>query len=158
MLVGILELLGLGVWIGTILFFSTVAAPTAFHALDNENAGAYIRAVFPRYYAFGLVLGVVTLGSGIVARVLSANWGALSLLTLALTGVMLATTAYAHVVLRPQIEVLRETRASAAEGTPEYDAANEGFRTGHLLSVILNLLVLLLGIALFVVLSLSRRA
>jgi len=156
-LIGILELLGLGVWVGTILFFSIVVAPTAFRALDSAHAGAYIRAVFPRYYLFGMVLGLLVLGLGIAYRVLSKEWGALSLLTLVLTGVMWATTAYAHFALRPQIEAHREARASATEGTADYNNANEQFKRGHLLSVVLNLLVLLVGVVLFIVLPLYRR-
>lgn len=154
---GILELLGLGVWVGAILFFSAVAAPTAFRSLDGENAGVYIRAVFPRYYLFGLIVGGLTGGVGIAFRFLSASWGGLSLLTLGLIGVMWATTAYAHFALRPQIEVLREARAGALQGTPEYDAANERFKAGHLLSVVLNLFVFFVGVVLFVVILLSRR-
>lgn len=156
-LLGILELLGLGIWVGAILFFSAVAAPTAFRSLDSENAGIYIRAVFPRYYLFGLVVGGFTIGIGIVFRFLSANWGGLSLLTLGLVGVMWVTTAYAHFALRPQIEVLREARARASQGTPEYESANEQFRANHLLSVVLNFFVFFVGVILFVVILLSRR-
>lgn len=41
------ETLALGLWLGSILFFSAVTAPTAFAALDRTHAGLFIRSVFP---------------------------------------------------------------------------------------------------------------
>jgi len=43
--------------VGIMAFFTIVLAPTVFKVLPQEWAGVYVRAFFPKYYAF---LGVVT--------------------------------------------------------------------------------------------------
>ena len=44
--------------LGGMLFFPSVVAPVVFKALPEEQAGAFLRAMFPRYYSFIIVLGV----------------------------------------------------------------------------------------------------
>jgi len=48
----------LGVRLGSIVFFSFVAAPTTFDVL-GDDAGRVVNAIFPKYYVFGAGLGVV---------------------------------------------------------------------------------------------------
>jgi len=61
---GIADLLvhaALGMWLGSIVFFSFVAAPALFDELGEERAGDAVNVVFPRYYSFGLGMGAVAL-------------------------------------------------------------------------------------------------
>lgn len=51
----------LGLWLGSIVFFSFVAAPALFDELGEERAGDAVNVVFPRYYSFGLWMGAVAL-------------------------------------------------------------------------------------------------
>ena len=51
----------ISIWSGTIIFFSAVVAPTVFKSLDEREAGVFLRAFFPKYYIFGIVLGVVSI-------------------------------------------------------------------------------------------------
>ena len=51
----------IGSWSFVIIFFSAVIAPTVFSAVDEKNAGLFLRAFFPKYYYFGMFLGVVSL-------------------------------------------------------------------------------------------------
>jgi hypothetical protein len=51
----------LGLWLGSIVFFSLIAAPALFDELGEERAGDAVNVVFPKYYAFGVGMGAVAL-------------------------------------------------------------------------------------------------
>jgi len=51
----------LGMWLGSIVFFSFVGAPALFDELGEDRAGDAVNVVFPRYYSFGLWMGAVAL-------------------------------------------------------------------------------------------------
>lgn len=75
--------------IGAMLFFSAVIAPTVFEALPAEEAGGFLRALFPKYFLINGVAGVVAaalafrplpsalLFSGGAALILSASLSSL---------------------------------------------------------------------------------
>ena len=42
--------------LGTMLFFSFVIAPVIFKVLDANNAGKFVRKIFPHYYLINLVI------------------------------------------------------------------------------------------------------
>ena len=48
------------IWSGVIIFFSAVVAPTVFISLEEREAGVFLRAFFPKYYIFGIVLGIAS--------------------------------------------------------------------------------------------------
>ena len=48
------------IWSGVIIFFSAVVAPTVFKSLEEREAGVFLRAFFPKYYIFGILLGVAS--------------------------------------------------------------------------------------------------
>ena len=140
----VLTISAVSVWVGAMAFFSLFVAPTAFSVLDRESAGRLVTAVFPRYYLFGLVLGSLGL-AGVAGRLLGggerqAPWGSLALLL-----VMLGLTLYALVVLLPASEAVRAAmRAAGVTPAPQAQA----FARLHRLSVILNGVTLLAGLAL----------
>jgi len=49
-----------GALIGSMLFFAITVAPTVFKTLPAENASRFLRAFFPHYYLWGLVVALVT--------------------------------------------------------------------------------------------------
>ncbi|MFB6270295.1 MAG: DUF4149 domain-containing protein [Halobacterium sp.] len=51
----------LGMWLGSIVFFSLIAAPALFEELGEERAGDAVNVVFPKYYSFGIWMGAVVL-------------------------------------------------------------------------------------------------
>ena len=123
-----LALIFIGSWVFVIIFFSAVIAPTVFSAVDERNAGLFLRAFFPKYYYFGLFLGVTSL-------LLLGLSHALILSNLVIVGLMLACT-LASLILIPLINNAR-------------DAGEIGkirFKKLHLLSVILNFITLILGL------------
>ena len=56
--------------LGAMLFFSAAVAPTVFKVLPEDHAGAFLRAVFPRYF---LINGLAATVAGLVAFELAAS-------------------------------------------------------------------------------------
>jgi hypothetical protein len=54
-------LLALASWVGSVLFFSFGVAPVIFRVLGKESGGRFVRVLFPRYYAWGVVSGAIAL-------------------------------------------------------------------------------------------------
>jgi len=46
---------------GSMVFFAVVVAPTAFKCLEPEQAGLYLRTVFPRYFFWGIIVSIAAL-------------------------------------------------------------------------------------------------
>lgn len=123
----------LGAWLGTMAFFSFVGAPRAFAVFEDE-AGAYVNDVFPRYYTIGVALGALALLSGLALGALVGFDGPVFAL-LALVGAACLLVAYSRWGLIPKM-----------------DAAGEGaFETYHRQSVILNGATMLAVVAALVV-------
>ncbi len=142
----VLTVSSVSIWLGAMAFFSIFVAPSAFAVLDRESAGRLVSTVFPRYYVFGAVFGLLAL-AGVAGRFLGragreAPWGSLALLLL-----MLGLTFYILLVLLPGAESARAAirAAGAASGSPTPDAQH--FARLHRISVVLNAITLLAGLA-----------
>ncbi|WP_370264189.1 DUF4149 domain-containing protein [Limnobacter sp.] len=123
--------LALGALFGGMLMFSAVFAPLVFTKLPMEHAGPFIRAVFPWYYLYIVVLGL--LGT-VLAALAGANiWVLLPTAVVGLAGV------YTRQVLMPQINALRD-RELAGDKT-----AAAPFNAKHRLSVAINAVQLLVA-------------
>ncbi len=133
--------LALVVWLGEIVFFSFVVAPSVFGAFPKEVAGQVVGAIFPRYYAVGVVAGVIALGAAIVLRggtSATRGWSAI----VAMLVIMIAATLYAGRVVEPRARALRpQLRAEPVDA-----AVRAEFDRLHRLAVQLNGTVLLLGV------------
>lgn len=118
----------LGVWLGTILFFSFVAAPKTFAVLERARAGEVVNAVFPIYYLVGAASGAVAFLAGIARGVTTDSFGIYLLVyfVCVLTGVGIAV--FSRLYLVPRI---RDTE----DGT-------DGFEKYHGASVKLNSVML----------------
>jgi hypothetical protein len=115
---------GWAVWLGSIVFFSFVIAPTAFTALGREGAAPLMRALFPRYYLLGLISGGVML-------VTALTLGAELRITIPLV-IALVLVAYARQVVTPSVNRARDSHDE------------QRFARLHRLSVQMNLVVLCL--------------
>jgi len=119
----------LGAWLGSIVFFSFVAAPALFAELGTDRAGEAVNVVFPRYYLFGVAMAAVALAAWVVGPLafdtaeppLAADVGVF---------VAAAANLYARYVLVPKMEA----------------AGSDAFAQYHRQSVGLNL-VTLVGVA-----------
>ena len=59
-------------WVGSIIFFSAIIAPTIFKSVDEKNAGYFLRAFFPKYYYFGVIMGLFSVLILILNNLISA--------------------------------------------------------------------------------------
>jgi hypothetical protein len=56
------------VWLGSVVFFSFVVAPTVHEVFERPEAARLLRRLFPRYYLFGAACGLVAVGAALVVR------------------------------------------------------------------------------------------
>ncbi len=150
-------LLVLAVWLGSIIFFSFVVAPTIFKVLDPEAAARLQRALFPKYYLLGMIcsaLGIVCVAYLLGADVMRTPTAIVSLLLLAGGG---AADVWMRQGVMPQMVEIREkvaaAQAAGRELGPELEA---DWKTMHQLSVRVNGAVLLCLLVLLFVLVYDR--
>ena len=117
------------IWVGSIIFFSAIIAPTVFKVLDEKSAGLFLRAFFPKYYIFGLIMGLLSL---VLIFLLSIP---ANTMLLALLLVMIALT----VISKLMIPVINTARDMGEAGAPR-------FKKLHTVSVMLNGLTLIVGL------------
>jgi hypothetical protein len=134
-------LLALSGWVGSILFFSFGVAPVIFRVLGAEPAARFVRALFPRYYAWGATSGAVALpaylGVPLAFPEYRGPWVGLQALVI-VAGILIMF--YAGNTLTPAINAARDA------GPPQ----QARFERLHRRSVWLNGVVLVLGLALLV--------
>ena len=117
------------IWVGSIIFFSAIIAPTVFKVLDEKSAGLFLCAFFPKYYIFGLIIGGLSL---VLIFLLSIP---VNTVLLALLIVMIALT----VTSKLMIPVINAARDMGEAGVSR-------FKKLHTMSVILNVLTLVVGL------------
>jgi hypothetical protein len=117
------------IWVGSIIFFSAIIAPTVFKVLDEKSAGLFLRAFFPKYYIFGLIIGVLSL---ILIFLLNIP---VNTMLLALLIVMIALTVTSKLMI-PVINTARDMGETGASR----------FKKLHTMSVMLNVLTLVVGL------------
>ncbi|MEZ5584466.1 MAG: DUF4149 domain-containing protein [Candidatus Competibacteraceae bacterium] len=122
-----------GLWIGAIAFHF-YRRPLVFKTLSADQTRNFLRALFPRFFKFGLGCGIVLILALIVAGT-RLGWSGLLLGLLGTAGVMVALEAYS-LWLIPGINAAREAG----------DAQARRFKVLHGLSVLLTLVILLLGL------------
>ena len=113
------------IWSGVIIFFSAVVAPTVFKSLEEREAGVFLRAFFPKYYIFGIVIGVASI---VILMFMPIS----TILTYAIVAMTLLT-----VLGRMSIPIINNARDSGDEA---------GFKKYHLISVMMNVVTLIVGL------------
>ena len=63
----------ISILIGVIVFFSAIIAPTVFKTLDEKSAGVFLRAFFPKYYLFAIVIGLAALALIMIFNIEMSN-------------------------------------------------------------------------------------
>jgi hypothetical protein len=102
-----------------------------FRALPADQAGLFLRAFFPRYYAWGILAG----GAAVLVALSSTGW--LAAACALVTGLFV----YARQFLMPQINRARDAELVGESG------ADRRFRVLHMISVLVNGLQLLILVA-----------
>lgn len=122
-----------GALAGSMLFFAFAVAPTVFRSLPAEHAGSFLRALFPRYYLWGLAVAL--------ACTLAALLTGGGIAMIAVSAAVLLLFVYARQFLMPAINRARDRDL---EGDTQ---ARKRFRALHLQSVLINALQLVLLLA-----------
>ena len=141
-----LYLMALIMWLGGVVFFSFVVAPSVFRTFDAPMGGRIVGAIFPTYYRLGYVCGATLLVASVVfAAAGSARgwWGASALVA----AVMLGATLYAGLVIQPRAAALRPQ----IHDTAAPQSVKDEFDRLHRLAVKLNGAVLVCGIVISVI-------
>jgi hypothetical protein len=134
-------LLALSAWVGSVLFVSFGVAPLIFRVLTAEQAARFVRALFPRYYAWGAICGAIALPALVAAPLTFPEYRRPLVAVQALTiiaGILIMF--YGGNTLTPAVNAARD--AGPAE-QPRFDRL-------HRRAVRLNGLVLALGVALLI--------
>lgn len=121
--------------LGGMLFFPSVVAPVVFKALPEEQAGAFLRAMFPRYYSFIILLGVAACVSYALAE--SGRGGSVLAPTVGITGLVVVSTLWVKQSLLPKINAARDAELAGDA------SAGASFNIMHRLSVVINMVQLL---------------
>lgn len=157
----VLTLISSGLWLGSLIFFSFLVAPTVFHSLDLENAAKFMRVMFPRYYVFQVILTMTLTGLVAVAAQEGSSGSALDrvfhlgkyAVIPVVAGFLCAMTG--RRVLTPNVNEARDARAAAAPDSPEFAAAQKRFDKWHKISVQVNLAAMLAAISFLVLYSMA---
>ena len=113
--------------LGAMLFFAVGVAPTVFQALPIEEAGLFLRKLFPRYYLALIV------GSGVAGGL----WISSAPMAAAVCWLIALSTLWIRQGLVPRINQLRDAELAGDA------AAGARFATLHRVSVIINMVQLL---------------
>jgi len=141
-----LYLLSLVVWVGAIVFFSFIAAPSIFQAVPVDAAGKVVSRIFPRYYLLGFGAGILALVTFLGLASMAGEWGALKVFNALLLAGMLGTGLYAGTLVQSQVNEARRQIEQFPDRTQVRPELKAEFDRLHRLSVILNAVVLLLGL------------
>ena len=119
----------ISIWIGVIVFFSAIIAPTVFKTLDEKSAGVFLRAFFPKYYLFAIVIGLATLALIMIFNIEMSN-----ILYIAIVSMTILS-----IISRFMIPMINNARDMGEKG-------KEKFNRLHMLSVSLNVITLVIGL------------
>lgn len=137
-LAAVLFLIGGSVWVGAIVFQSAVVAPAVFGNLDNSAARVFLRALFPRFFRFGLICGLLMIFS-VAWLVMVTGWSDMLIQLAAMTGVMFVL----EVVSLGMVASINAARDEGASG-------DSRFQRLHRASVLMTILIMVLGISVLV--------
>ena len=119
----------ISIWIGVIVFFSAIIAPTVFKTLDEKSAGVFLRAFFPKYYLFAIVIGLAALASIMIFNIEMSN-----ILYIAIVSMTILS-----IISRFMIPIINNARDMGEQGKQKFNRL-------HALSVSLNVITLVIGL------------
>ena len=142
-----LMLLSLVLWIGGLIFFAFVLAPTAFQVLPNTHlAGNVVGRALGKLHWIAIISGVVFLLSSLLYSYLTQGAAHMFAVRHILICLMLALTLVSQFWIIPHMDALRAQVGDFAS-VPLTDPARVQFDALHVWSTRLEGAVLLLGLA-----------
>jgi len=152
-----IEILLLGVWLGSMMFFSFGVAPSAFAVLPTrELAGMVVTSTIPKIEVLGLVIGPLLILSQ------AGSWNArhssngVRTLKLLLIFVMIAAAALSRFWVSPALVSLRAAMGGHIDDVPPSDPLRMQFNNLHQYSVALMSAAMISGIVLMFLTLRSR--
>jgi uncharacterized membrane protein len=143
-----LQSIALVTWVGGIFFLAAIAAPAAFTMLSTRGeAGAVVGYMLGKLHVLGYVAGAVYLVCAVALA--KSSVALLKPAALLVIGMLLLTAVNQHGVA-PQLADLRAQMASEfgnVDQTPKENPLRAEFGKLHGVSTIVELVVLLLGLA-----------
>ena len=141
-----LMLLSLVVWIGGLIFFAFVLAPTAFQVLPSTHlAGNVVGRALGKLHWIAIVSGIVFLLSSLLySRVIDGTAHAFAMRHI-LICLMLALTIFSQFWIIPRMDMLR-AQVGDFSAVPLTDPARVQFDVLHVWSTRVEVAVLLLGL------------
>jgi hypothetical protein len=119
--------------LGSMLFFSIAIAPKIFTVLPSEEAGKFVRSIFPTYYMYNglqyLVLTTLMFYKGQTGNILY------------LSCLILLFFIFSNYILMPQINKSRDINNQ------------KKFKLLHFLSVVINFLIIISSIILILLIN-----
>src|SRR5215469_943424 len=141
-----LMLLSLVVWIGGLIFFAFVLAPTAFQVLPNTHlAGNVVGRALGKLHWLAIISGVVFLLSSLLYSYLTQGTAHLFAMRHILICLMLALTLVSQFGIIPRMDTLR-AQVGDFSAVPLTDPARVQFDALHVWSTRVESGVLLLGL------------
>jgi len=141
-----LMLLSLVVWIGGLIFFAFVLAPTAFQILPNTHlAGNVVGRALSKLHWIAIVSGIVFLIASLLYSYITHGTAHAFALRHVLICLMLALTLFSQFWIIPRMETLRTSVGDFAT-VPLTDPARVQFDALHVWSTRVEGAVLLLGL------------
>ena len=119
----------ISIWIGVIVFFSAIIAPTVFKTLDEKSAGVFLRAFFPKYYLFAIVIGLAALALIMIFNIEMSN-----ILYIAIVSMTILS-----IISRFMIPMINNAWDMGERGKQKFNRL-------HALSVSLNVITLVVGL------------
>ena len=120
----------LAISLGMMIFFSFVLAPMIFKILDAENAGKFVRKIFPYYYFTNLVFLSVAVVFFFIVSSFSINFY--------ITLLLVISFVFAQFILMPLINRLKDNNQE------------KKFKYAHGFSVVINFAQMILLIYLLI--------
>jgi len=137
--------LAVACWLGGAALFTFVLTPVIFKSYNRDLAGGIVGVLFPGYFRWGLVCGLIALVTLFMSEPKHKSIAAILIV------VMLAITSVQAFVIEPKAAALKQEIGSF-ETTPKDNPLRLKFRKLHGLSAAGNLIVIGGGIALIVLL------
>ena len=119
----------ISIWVGVIVFFSAIIAPTVFKTLDEKSAGVFLRAFFPKYYLFAIVIGLAALALIMIFDIKVSN-----ILYIAIVSMTILS-----IISRFMIPIINNARDMGEKGKQKFNRL-------HFVSVALNVITLAIGL------------
>jgi uncharacterized membrane protein len=141
-----LMLLSLVVWIGGLIFFAFVLAPTAFQVLPNTHlAGNLVGRALGKLHWIAIIAGIVFLIASLLHSYLTQGTAHIFAMRHILICLMLALTLFSQFWIIPRMDTLRASVGDFA-AVPLTDPQRVQFDALHVWSTRVESAVLLLGL------------